>query len=160
MIDTPEIVKTTQQAAATIRLTIPREDMQKVMCHAINEVFAAIAAQGIKPAGPLFAHHFKMDPGVFDFAVGVPVNEPVAAAGRVVPGELPATTVLRTVHHGGYEGLGAAWGEFGSWIAEHGYTAANDLWECYVTGPESGPDSSGWRTELNRPLADGAKAHV
>jgi len=160
MIDTPEIAKTSRQSAATIRLTIQREDIQRVMGPAIKEVFAAIAAQGIKPAGPVFSHHFRMEPGMFDFAVGVPVNQPVAAAGRVVPGELPASTVLRTVYHGGYEGLGAAWGEFDSWIANHGYSVAGDLWECYVTGPESGPDSSGWRTELNRPLADGAEAHV
>ncbi len=160
MIDTPEIIKTSRQAAATIRFTIPRDQIQQVMGPAIQEVMATVAAQGIKPAGPLFSHHFRMDPGVFDFEVGVPVSEPVAAAGRVLPGELPAATVLRTIYHGDYEGLGPAWGEFGSWAAEHGYSTAQDLWECYVTGPESGQGPAGWQTELNRPLAGGAEAHV
>jgi len=27
-----------------------------------------------------------------------------------------------------------------------------DLWERYLTGPESNPDPATWRTELNRPL--------
>jgi hypothetical protein len=27
------------------------------------------------------------------------------------------------------------------------------LWECYLAGPETDPDSSRWRTELTRPLA-------
>jgi effector-binding domain-containing protein len=70
----------------------------------------------------------------------------------VKPGQLPATTVARTVYHGDYEGLGAAWGEFGAWIKANGYTPAPNLWECYVAGPESNPDPATWRTELIRPL--------
>ena len=97
-----------------------------------------------------------MDPNIFDFEIGVPVTAPVAAAGRVKAGELPATRVARTVYRGPYEGLGAAWGEFDAWIAAEGYKTAPDLWECYVAGPESSPDPGSWRTELNRPLADGA----
>jgi effector-binding domain-containing protein len=82
----------------------------------------------------------------------VPVTAPVAAAGRVKPGQLPATTVARTVFQGAYEGLGAAWGEFDAWIVANGHTPGPDLWECYVAGPESSSDSASWRTELNRPL--------
>jgi effector-binding domain-containing protein len=118
----------------------------------LGEVRAAIAAQGIAPAGPWFTHHLRMDPDTFDFEIGVPVTAPVTAAGRVKAGQLPATTVARTVFHGNYEGLGAAWGEFDAWIAAQGHTPGADLWECYVAGPESNPDPSAWRTELNRPL--------
>jgi effector-binding domain-containing protein len=152
MLDTPKITQTTAQHAAVIRLTIPREEIQSVMGPAIGEVMAAVAAQGIAPAGPVFSHHFRMDPGIVDFEVGVPVAAPVSAAGRVKAGELPAATVARTVYHGPYEGLGPAWAEFDAWIAAEGYTPAPDLWECYVAGPESSPDSANWRTELNRPL--------
>jgi effector-binding domain-containing protein len=83
----------------------------------------------------------------------VPVDGPVKAAGRVTPGRLPATTVARTVYRGPYEGLGSAWGQFMAWIAAQGHTPAQDLWEVYAAGPESGPDPAAWRTELNRPLA-------
>jgi effector-binding domain-containing protein len=153
MIDTPQITETPSQLTATIRLTIPREEIQKVMGPGIGELLAAVAAQGIVPAGPVFSHHFRMDPGIFDFEIGVPVNKPVSPAGRVKPGQLPATTVARTVYHGPYEGLGAAWGEFEAWIKGSGHKPAPDLWECYVAGPESSPDPAQWRTELNRPLA-------
>lgn len=67
-------------------------------------------------------------------------------------GQLPATTVARTAYHGPYEGLRAAWGQFDAWIRAQGHTPAPDLWECYVVGPESNPDPTTWRTELNRPL--------
>lgn len=149
MLDKPYIVETKAQPAAVIRLTIPREQIRDVMGPAMGEVMSAVAAQGIQPAGPVFSHHLEMDPKVFDFEVGVPVESPVKAAGRVKPGELPAATVARTVYRGPYEGLGAAWGEFDTWITENKHEPAPDLWESYVTGPESGADPA---TELNRPL--------
>jgi effector-binding domain-containing protein len=152
MLDKPQIVQTADQRTAVIRLTIPREEIQKVMGPGISELMAAVAAQGIAPAGPIFAHYLKMDPGIFDFEIGVPVSAPVTAAGRMKPGQLPAATVARTIYHGPYEGLHAAWTEFNAWIAAEGHTPRPDLWECYVKGPESGPDPSTWRTELNRPL--------
>jgi effector-binding domain-containing protein len=152
MISTPHITQTTAQLTAIIRLTIPREEIRNVMGSGVGELMAAIAAQGVAPAGPRFSHHLRMDPELFDFEIGVPVTVPVTAAGRVQAGQLPATVVARTVFHGDYEGLGAAWGEFAAWIAAEGHTPAADLWECYVTGPESNPDPATWRTELNRPL--------
>jgi effector-binding domain-containing protein len=152
MIDTPQITKTAVQPAAVIRLTIPREEIRNVMGPAIGELMAAVTAQGIGPAGPVFSHHLRMDPASFDFEVGVPVTKPVTTVGRVKSGQLPAATVARTVYHGDYEGLGGAWGEFSRWIAANGHTPAADLWECYVAGPQSNPDPATFRTQLNRPL--------
>ena len=152
MLETPKITETAAQRTAVIALTIPREEIRNVMGPGIGEVMAAVAAQGIGPAGPWYTYHLRMDPDVFDFEIGVPVTAPVAAVGRVKPGQLPARRVARTVYHGPYEGLAAAWGEFDAWIAAQGHTPGTDLWECYVVGPESGPDPAAWRTELNRPL--------
>ncbi len=152
MIDRPRIVRTDARLAAIIRLTIAREEIRSVMGPGFAELMAAVAAQGIAPAGPAFSHHLRMDPHVFDLEIGVPVGAPVSAAGRVTAGRLPAATVARTVYHGPYEGLGPAWAELDAWIAAEGHTPAPDLWECYVAGPESSGDPATWRTELNRPL--------
>ena len=152
MLDNPHVAKTTAQRTAVIRFTVPRSEIRNVMGPGISEVMAAVSAQGIAPVGPVFSHHLRMDPETFDFEVGVPVSAAFSAAGRVKPGELPATTVARAIYRGPYEELGAAWGEFSRWIAAQGHKPATDLWECYVVGPESGPDPSAWRTELNRPL--------
>jgi effector-binding domain-containing protein len=149
MLDKPYIVQTKTQPAAVIRLTVPRGEIGTVMGPAIGEVMSAVAAQGVKPAGPVFSHHFKMDPKVFDFEIGVPVESPVRAAGRVKPGELPGATVARTVYRGPYEGLGKAWGEFDSWITENKHEPSPNLWESYVSGPEAGAIPA---TELNRPI--------
>jgi len=152
MLDQPTIVQTNSQHTAIIRLTIPREEIRTVMGPGIGELMTAISAQGIAQTGPWFTYHLKMDPEIFDFEISVPIASPVAEVGRVKPSQLPARKVARTVYHGSYEGLGDAWGEFMGWIEANGHEPADDLWECYTTGPESSPDPAAWRTELNRPL--------
>ncbi|MBX9788114.1 MAG: GyrI-like domain-containing protein [Pirellulales bacterium] len=132
MIETPQITDLPARQTATIRLTIPSDQIQQEMGPAIGEVMQAIAAQGIAPTGPVFSHHFKMSPDQFDFEVGVPVRRPVAPAGRVEPSNLPAARVARTVYRGGYEGLGGAWGEFHAWIGANGHRPAANLWEFYA----------------------------
>ncbi len=152
MIDTPTILTTDPQKAAVIHLTIPRSKIQEEMGPGFNELMSTLQAQGIAPTGPWFSHHLRMDPDVFDFEIGFPVDADVKPAGRVKPGQLPAAKVARTTYRGGYEGLGPAWGEFDAWLKKEGHSTAGDLWEVYAAGPETGPDASNYRTELTRPL--------
>jgi effector-binding domain-containing protein len=152
MIDSPQITTSKAQHTAVIHLTIPRADIQKVMGPGLKEVMDVIAAQGLAPAGPWFTHHLKFSPGTFDFEISVPVEKPITAVGRVKPGQLPATKVARTVLHGDYVGLPAAWHELDAWIKSKGESSGEELWEIYTKGPESDPDPKTWRTELNRPL--------
>jgi effector-binding domain-containing protein len=154
MIDEPKIVSTEPQKTAVIRLTIPRAKIQEEMGPGFNELKSTLKSQGISPAGPWFSHHLRMDPAVFDFELGVPVTQDVVPSGRVTAGQLPAAKVARTIYRGGYDGLGAAWGEFDTWLEEHGHNVSGDLWEVYTAGPETGNDASLFRTELNRPLKD------
>lgn len=152
MLSPLTLVQTEARPAAVIRLTIPREQIRVVMGPAMMEVIAAATSQGLGPAGPLFSHHFKMSPDVFDFEVGVPVSSALTPTGRVIASEIPAARVARTVYTGGYEELGEAWGEFMGNIEAAGHQAAPNLWEVYLKGPESGEDSAAYQTELNRPL--------
>ena len=152
MLDKPMITQAEAQKAAVIHLTIPRNKIQEEMGPGYNELMSTLQSQGITPTGPWFSHHFRMDPNVFDFEIGVPVSADVKPSGRVKPGQLPAARVARATYRGGYEGLGPAWGEFDAWLKQEGHDTAGDLWEVYATGPEAGPDSSNYRTELNRPL--------
>jgi effector-binding domain-containing protein len=153
MIDNPQIVQTTAQTTAFIHLTVTREEMQQVFGPTIGELMSTLAAQGVAPAGPVFAHHLRRPTDTFDFEVSVAVSAPVKAAGRVQPGTWPAMRVARTIHHGPYEGLPEAWGNFMEWIEANGHPTTPDLYECYLTNPDSDPDPANWRTELNQPLA-------
>jgi effector-binding domain-containing protein len=152
MIDTPKIVETQPQLTAVIHLAVPRDQMQTVMGPGLSELRAALAAQNITPTGPWFTHHYKITPDIFDFEIGVPVDETVVATGRVKAGQLPATQVARTVYRGPYEGLAGAWGELMDWIKSSGHKQAADLWEVYAVGPDADDDPAHFETELNRPL--------
>jgi len=152
MIETPQVITMPQATTAYIHLRIPREEMSGVFGPTLEELFGALAAQDIPPAGPVFAHHLRMDPGVFDFELGVPVDEAPREEGRIEVGDRPEATVARTVYHGSYEGLPAAWGEFDAWMEAEGCVQAEDIWETYLVGPDSSSDPEDWRTELVRPL--------
>lgn len=153
MIDTPTLIDARAQRTAVIHITVPRQDIQQAMGQGYQELMSTLEAQGLKPIGPWYTHHLRMDPDVFDYEIGAPIDRPVTPSGRVVPGELPAGRVAHTVYRGGYEGLGEAWGELDAWIKANGHVTRDDLWEIYAAGPETGADSASWRTELYRPLA-------
>ena len=152
MIDTPHVVQTTPVTAAVIHLTVPREQIQTVMGPAISEVLAVLKAQGLSPAGPMFSHHLSMPSATFNFEVGFPVASAITASGRVKPTQLPAMRVARTVYQGGYEGLHTGWVALKEWLGQSGHQSGATLLERYLAGPETTPDPTGWRTELNQPL--------
>jgi effector-binding domain-containing protein len=154
MIETPKIVETIAQPMAYLHLTVPSAEIRKYMDTCLKEVKDVVAAQGVAEAGPWFTHHMRVPKETFDFSICVPVARPIAAAGRVKPGEWPAMKVVRTVYHGDYSGLGGGWGEFEAWIASNGYKTAEDLWERYAVTPGTSRDPTSWRTELNRPLIE------
>lgn len=154
VIDTPRLAPTTACHTAVIRLTVPRADIHTVMGPAMQEVIAAVGAQGATATGPLFSHHFRMQPDIFDLEVGMPVLEPFAPTGRVIAGTLAAGPAARAVYRGGYHRLGAAWGEFDAWLRSQSLRVAPDLVEHYVKGPESSPHADDWETELVRPLLE------
>lgn len=153
MLSPLSLVRTEAVPAAAIRLTVSRDQIQEVMCPAITEVIDAVVAQGIGPAGPLYTHHFRVDPDRFDFEVAVPVSGPLQPVGRVVSTETPAADrVARVIYTGPYEGLEAAWGDFMGLIGEAGHQPGPNAWESYLTDPATTPNPADHRTELNRPI--------
>jgi effector-binding domain-containing protein len=152
MIDEPHITQSETQMIAFIHVTVPREEIRFVMDPALRELKGALAGQGIKPIGPWFTHHLRIDPKVFDFQVCLPVSKEVVATGRVQAGRMFETKVARTIYRGPYEGLGDAWREFGKWIEAHGFRPGEDLWECYLAGPEKSNNPAEWETKLSRAI--------
>lgn len=152
-IEAPRILRAAPQLVAGIRLNVPAAEIRTVMMPGLAELRDAVAAQGVAVAGPWFTWHFQRPATRFDFMIGLPVAGAVRDAGRVRGEERPAATVARTVHHGGYEGLAAAWGELAAWMTASGTRGSEGIWECYAVGPESGLGPEGWQTELNWPVA-------
>lgn len=152
MLEAPRIERLARQRAAVVHLHVAPDQIGAVMGPTIAEVFAEVGRQGVAPLGPVFAHYLQHDATGFDVEIGAVVDRGVRPSGRVRAGELPAAEVARAVYHGGYEGLADAYAALQTWIAEHGRTPAEDMWEVYLTGPEAGTDPSTWATECFWPL--------
>ena len=152
MLEPFQIVRTSPLLFASIPVNVPRAEIRSVMGPGLAELTSVVAAQGIAVTGPWFTHHFRTPGEIFDFEICLPVASSVSPAGRAKPGQMPARTVAQTIYHGGYEGLGDAWGDFLEQIKAAGHQTGEDLCERYLAGPEAGPDPAAWQTELNRPL--------
>jgi len=148
----PEVGLTTVQLAAVIHLTIPRSQIQSVMGSWPFRDYGSGENPRDWPCGFVVHAACQNGPATFDFEICVPVTAPVTPVGRLKPGAFPVVTMASTSYHGGYEGLGAAWGEFKAWVATNGHTTGPDIYECYAVGPEWSPNPADWRTELRQPL--------
>ena len=152
MIDAPEIIDLPEQKMAVIPLKVPANEIMNHMGAGIGELHATLAVQGITPTGPWFTHHHRAPTDTFDFEICLPVDRDVTPEGRVQPSVRPAMKAASTTYHGGYEGLGNGWGQFIMALKDQGVTTTDELWETYAVGPETGPDSSQYRTLLRKPL--------
>ena len=159
MMDTPQIVHTEDQPYAFIHLLIPRSEMHAVLPPTLTELFAAVKAQGL-PVVPWFAHHLTLGDGDFDFEACIPVDDRFVAADHVQRGLWPAGTVARTVYHGDYAGLPAAWHEFNAWIRQHGHPYAGHIYEHYIVNQGTTKNPAEFRTELSWPLTTTAQESV
>jgi effector-binding domain-containing protein len=154
VIEPLRVIKTMPQLTAFIPIRVAREDVRKVMGPGLAELKATVAAQNVAVVGPWFTHHVRNPAEVFDFEICLPVAASVTPANRVKPGQWSAMNVVQTTYHGGYEGLGAAWGEFIGAIVAAGHTAADGLYESYAVGPDTSNDPSAWRTVLSKRLLE------
>lgn len=153
MIDTPEIINVPAQKVARIHLIVPSNEIMSHMTTGLAEVRQVLADQGVKSTGAWFTHHFKVPDQTFDFEICLPVSQDIKSQGRVIPGELRAAHIARTVYHGNYDGLPHGWGEFLNWLKSENLTMAGDFWEVYSVGPDDSANPADWRTQLNCPLA-------
>ena len=153
MIETPRIVQTEPLHYAALRQMIPSQEIGEIMGKGIAEVLGVLKAQGRKPNGPWFTHHFQRPVDTFDMEICFPVDEPIEPQGRIAPAIWPAMKVARTVYHGHYAGLPHAWPELDQWMKTEGHTGGSQFWERYLISPNDNPDPKEWRTELNWPLA-------
>ena len=136
-----------------VHVVTPRAEMGAAIHSALEEITAALKAQGVEPAGPWYAHHHRRPTETFDFDVCFPVKEPVALSGRLERAEVPEVEVVRTAYHGGYEGLAPAWQEFHTWVEDRKHEVREEFYEVYAVGPGQEPAAEGWHTELIIPCS-------
>ena len=150
---TPELVEVTEQPTAVIRGRVPMAELPAFFDRAFGALAEWLGRHGVTPTGPAFARYPGPPGEVADLEVGFPVESTIEVDGDIEPSTLPAGTAARTVHAGGYDGIGETWGALAQWIASEGRAPGAALWETYVTEPTPETDPADLRTELTWLLA-------
>ncbi len=131
-----EVLDSSAQPVAVVRGVARSEELTAFLGAAFSEVLAVLEHQEAPPAGPPFARFVAHPTGAFDVVAGFPCLGVINPSGRVQPDELPGGSIARTLHRGGYAGVGEAYDALDTWIERHGYVATGPAWESYLDEPD------------------------
>ena len=147
-----EVRELAWQPVASRRLSVSPAELEAVLGEVLLEVWAAISAQQVPPAGPPFLRYHHIAETRLDVEAGFPVGAPFVAAGHVQPCSLPGGRVLVTLHAGPYTELRAAYAALAAWLEANGRFPEGAPWESYLTDPAFTPNPYDWRTEVLWPV--------
>ena len=145
-------IQLTAQPVLGIRTTIRMAEIGQAMGPLFGEVYEYLQRSGQTPAGMPLAIYHRMEGDTVDLECALPVAAPMAGAGRIQAGELPAETAATVTHMGPYDNLRHTWEALTEWMASQGLAGAGAPWEVYVTDPGAEPDQSKWRTDIFFPV--------
>jgi effector-binding domain-containing protein len=120
------------------------------------ELSARLGAQGVPVTGPGGCRYLGEDPELA-IELYVPVGRRPRPEGRMTAGELPATLLAATLHHGPYTAIDAAYRALGRWVGEHGRTLRGPAEEAYLVPPGPGVPPAALRTEVAWPIDSGER---
>lgn len=151
----PHIVSTEAITTAVIAgEAVPMTALRDFYDRSFGQVSEVILRQGLRHTTAGFGRYFGEPTDTVDLEVGFGTDREVQPEGEVRASVLPAGRAARVVHVGSYEGLGESWGRLYGWIVDQGLTAADWMWEEYVTMPTPETDPEELRTVLTWPLQD------
>jgi effector-binding domain-containing protein len=149
-----ETVVLAEQPTVAVRASLPTDQIGAWVPAAFEAVLTYLTEAGITPAGPPYARYTFHD-DLFAVEAGFPVPAPIPGHGHVIASSLPGGPAARTIHHGPYEHLDAAYHAVTTWLAGQGLQPAGPHWEVYHTDPRIEPDPARWRTDLILPYQSG-----
>lgn len=121
-----------------------------------EEVFATLGAAQRAPGGPpmVVFHDEGFRAENVDVEVLAPLGPggPLPAGSRVKERQVEPIEVAALLYVGSYENFGAAYEALMRWVEANGYQLSGPTREVYLRGPESGPDSSQYLTEIQFPV--------
>ena len=141
------------QPVISIREQLAQEQLPAFFGRAFGELYAHLGRHGTPPRGEPFVVYHAFGPGGIDAEVCLPVPTVVPATDRITYKELPAMTVVETLHVGPYDELGQAYLVLDQWIDDHGFLAAGPVRERYLNEPGPGVSPATYRTIVQIPIA-------
>lgn len=148
-----EIVTRAAQPTAVVHEKVPTNELPQFFARAYGQVFGAMQAQGVAPAGPPFALYLGMPTETVEVEAGFPLRQQLKAeSGAVHPGTLPGGKCVHGVHVGPYETLKQTYDELWKWAGEKQLKPHDEMWETYLSDPKAEPDPAKWQTEIFWPV--------
>lgn len=134
--------------------TATMAEIGAAMGESFQAVAAAFAKAGAAMEGPAYAHYTAYDDNSATFEAGFSAHpedvEALRATGIAV-GETVGGEVMTAMHIGPYDTLMQTYDAIGRELASKGLTGTTDMWECYLSPPETPPEQT--QTEVLWPIA-------
>jgi effector-binding domain-containing protein len=125
------IVTVERQLTAVVKIEAPMNELMQAHQSARARINEALPKLDVGPLGLTCTRWRPPVDGVMPMEPGTIVAKGFAAAGDVVPSELPAGRAAHVVLKGGFEGLGGAWQKLFEWCAVEKLALAGLNWEVY-----------------------------
>jgi effector-binding domain-containing protein len=140
------------QPIVSIRERHLATDMPWFIGQTFGVLFGRLDELGIRPAAPPFVIYHEFGKDTIDAEVCVPVEAVVVGGDVFEWRELPATTVVRTLHIGPYTELGGAYEAITGWLDMHETRSIGPVRERYLNGPGDGVEPAAYATEVEMPI--------
>lgn len=149
-----DLVTREELPTLVIHETVPMKELPQFFARAYGQVFGAMQARGLTPAGPPFALYFGMPTETVEVEAGFPVTQQLKTEqGPVRAGTLPGGKCVHGVHVGPYDELKETYAELEEWVREQHLEPREKMWEVYLSDPKAEPDPTKWKTEIFWPVA-------
>lgn len=128
---TCSIVTVERQLTAVVKAASPFDKLPETQRSARAALASALPALDTGPLGAACTRWTRPAGSVLPMEIGVIVGRGFAAAGEVVPSELPAGRAVHFSLTGGFEGLPRAWQTLFDWCQAEKLATAGINWEIY-----------------------------
>jgi effector-binding domain-containing protein len=150
------IVETETRPVAVVRKRVPMAELAGFFGEAFATVVTAVAGAGGTITGPPFGWYHGMPAADIDVTAGFPVaglaTGPLGDGAAAVE-EQPGGRAVVCIHVGPYDTLADSYARMQEWMAARDLRGRHDMWEEYLSDPETHPDPATWQTRLVIPLA-------
>jgi hypothetical protein len=149
----PAIVELHSTPFAYISLTSLLPQMAQTIGDGFTTLVEKFAEARAEMAGNPMAHYLDFSADSVRFELGFPVLEKdierLRGAGLSI-GRTPDGTSMKATHTGPYQSVSDTYGEMSAAMQGRGLTGTKDMWESYISPPETPPDQI--RTDVIWPI--------
>jgi GyrI-like small molecule binding protein len=136
------IVTVERQLTAVVKAQVRMDEIPHAERSSRKKLDAALPSLDVGPLGRTFTLWRPPTDGRLYLEPGIVVARSFAAAGEVVPSELPAGRTAHFLLVGPYEGLPGAWQKLFDWCSAEGLKLAGTNWQIYAEDDPAQPQTS------------------